>query len=230
MIKEKLILYLFPALTGLVILVVFWMIDLPKINEIFTVRERLNNIQERLSKLSAKEKLLSFLNVNDLNEKYKKISFVLPDGKDAPSILRNLETSASYSGVILAGFNFTPGKIATGSPALKAQDTNELSLKISVKGAETQMVDYLKKITSIGRAMTIKNMGLNLKSASDSASLGLDAIAHLFIPPAKEPQIDDPLTDMSDKEKEALNQVLNRDLLLPQVVIASSSGKLDLFQ
>lgn len=228
--KEKLILYFPPFFTGVVILVIFLTIDLPKINEILSVRQRLNNIQERLSKLSNKEKLLSVLNVNDLNDKYKKISLVLPDGKDAPSILRNLEASASYSGVILAGFSFTPGKIATESPVLKAQDTNELSLKISVKGAETQMVDYLKKITFLGRAMTIKSVSLDLKSSSDSASLGLDANAHLLIPPAKEPQIDDPLVDLNDQEKEALNQVLNRDLLLPQVIIASSSGKLDLFQ
>lgn len=235
--KEKLVailgnygFYLWPALVLVTIVYLLVNIDLPKIREIQATRQELTGIQERLANLSAKSNLLASLNVSKLKEDQQKIDLVLPDGKDAPSILRNLEASATVSGVTINDFDLVPGKIAVAT--VSGEKSNEIPIKIEVSGTMPQIINFLEKITNIGRAMGLRNLEIELKEDSTSDKTRVEFVAYFLAPSealAKVGNVDEPLSVWGPQENETLVKIYQRELLPPSSIVAPA-GKPDLFK
>ncbi len=234
--KDKLIIYwenysfyLWAVLGVIVVITLLIKIDLPKIEEINSKRQELAGIQERLDRLTTKSRVLSSLDNNKLKADTEKVNQVLPDGKDAPSILRNLEVSASISGVIIDDFGLVPGKLAIATTS--GDKTNEIPIEIKVSGSVEQITVFLEKITTIGRAMGLKNLEIEFKEASASGKIKLGLAAYFLLPVdaiAKTDDINEPLAAWGSQENETINKIYQREI--PPVSQESSSGKEDLFK
>lgn len=220
--------YLWPVLVVVVISVIFMKINLPKISEINSVRRELSSIKERLAKLSTKSQFLTSLDEEKLKGDFEKINLVLPDGKDAPSILRTLEVSASSSGIFLENLDLSPGKLATGE-GTRGEKQNEIPLKVTVSGTISQIITYLAKITSVGRALGIKNLEISFSEGTASAKVNLELVAYFLFPPESAAKVDDPLPSLGPQENDTLTQVAQRELIIPQAIL-SPAGKTDLFK
>lgn len=224
--------YLWPVLVVVVIWVIFVRIDLPKISEINRVRQQLSGIKERLAKLSAKSNLLTSLDEEKLKVDLEKTNLVLPDGKDAPSILRNLEISASSSGIFLENLDLTPGKLATkgATPQIGGEKSNEIPLRVAINGTTPQITAYLEKITSIGRSLGVKNLEINFGEGTASAKVNLELVAYFLLPPPSVGGgVEEALPTMRAQENDALTKISQRELLAP-APITSPAGKTDLFK
>lgn len=220
--------YLFPIIVISAMVVLFIKADLPKIGEINNVRRELSSIQERLAKLSAKSSLLTSLNEEKLKGDYEKTSLVLPDGKDAPSILRTLEVSASSSGVFLENLDLSPGKLATRE-GTRGEKQNEISLKVTVSGTISQITAYLAKITSIGRVLGVKSLEISLTEGTASAKVNLELVAYYLFPPQSTDKVDEPLPSLGTQENDVLSEVIQREIIIPQPILPPF-GKSDLFK
>ncbi|TSC53253.1 MAG: Uncharacterized protein LiPW16_448 [Microgenomates group bacterium LiPW_16] len=220
--------YLFPIIVISAMVVLFIKADLPKIGEINNVRRELSSIQERLAKLSAKSSLLASLNEEKLKGDYEKTSLVLPDGKDAPSILRTLEVSASSSGVFLENLDLSPGKLATRE-GTRGEKQNEISLKVTVSGTISQITAYLAKITSIGRVLGVKSLEISLTEGTASAKVNLELVAYFLFPPQSTDKVDEPLPSLGTQENDVLSEVIQREIIIPQPILPPF-GKSDLFK
>lgn len=236
--KEKLIalfrkskFYLLPVFSAGVILFLFFKIDAPQIEQIAERRHELSGIQERYAKILAKSRFLENLNEDKLRSDYEKVTAVLPEGKDAPSILRLVETAASSSGVTIESLNFVPGKIATESgnlPPPPGGKQQEIPVTLTVSGTIDQIAACLKTIFNSGRLMTLKNLMISFpegKPVKANLTLG----AYYFFAVESPQKIDEPLKELGSKENEVLVQVLQRELILPPPIL-SPSGKTDLFK
>lgn len=222
--------YIWPFLVGVIILVLLLKIDQPKIAEIALARQELSGIEERLNKLLTKSQLLGSLDKTKLSNDLTKVSLVLPDGKDAPSILRTLEAGASYSGVLVETIDLAPGKLASGSSVMGAAGQNEIPLRVTINGTKEQIITYLTKITSVGRTLGLKNMELVYnREGTGSAKVNLELAAYFLLSSTASAKIDEALPALSEKENGLLSQILSRELLAP-LVVSSSSGKTDLFK
>lgn len=216
--------YFWPALVLVVIFVVFTKIDLPQIRQINILRQQLVGIQERLSELTAKSNFLARLDEERLKEDFEKIILVLPDSKDAPSILRNLENSASSSGVYVEDLDLVPGKLAT-STAVLGEKPNEIPVRMVIRGTIEQIAAFLEKNVQVGRAMELKSLDLSFLEESTLAKAQLESVAYFL----EKNQVEGPLSPWGDQENTALAKIQQRELLVPSMVIPPA-GKTDLFK
>lgn len=224
--------YLWPVLVVVIILVGSLNVDLPKINEIKQARQELSGIKEKLAKLTAKTDLLKALDQNKLKADYEKTTLVLPEDKDAPSVLRLMEISASSSGVTVEDLDLNPGKLATGG-AISKEKANNIPVKLIVSGSAQQISDFLSKMAAAGRATGLTSLDLSFaKEGSASAKTRLEVEAYFFMPQAvlsKVGKVDEPLSVWGSQEKDSLNKVWQRELLAPSTII-TPAGKTDLFK
>lgn len=220
--------YLWPILAAVVVLVLLVKIDLPKLEQMNQVRQQLSGIQERLTRLSNKRKLLDSLNEEKQRLDLEKTSLVLPDGKDAPSILRTVESSATFSGVLIEELDLIPGKLATHSADI-GETPNEIPIKVTATGTLAQINTFLGRITSIGRAMGIDNLDITFSEGSTSAKLRLALIAYFMAPNPAVGGIEAALPMMGATEDEVLTEIYQREIPLP-ALIGPSFGKTDLFK
>ncbi len=224
--------YFWPVLIVLLILIALVQIDLPKIEQIKAARQELTGIQEKLAKLTAKTDILEALDKNKIKSDYERTSLVLPDDKDAPSILRNIETSASSSGVTIDDLDLNPGKLATTSSKIN-EKSNEVAVKLTISGTAAQMSDFLKKMASVGRGTGVKSFDLTFaKEGSASAKTRLEVEAYFLLPEAvlaKVGKVDEPLPSLGKEQNAILGQILKRELLIPSS-LTSPAGKPDIFK
>lgn len=225
--------YLFLSASIAVGIILFLLIDLPKIQETKAASQELSGIKTRLAGLSAKSAFLQSFTDEKLASDYKNVENFLPDGKDAPSILRVVDAAASRSGVTGQSFDFTPGKISTGSAnlnaAAKRNSQTEIPVRVAVSGSTAQIMDYLKIVTAIGRVTAVKELNIDLKEGSGSAQASFNLSAYYLWPPEESERADNPLPELKAKEKEVLSQIAQREVL-PAEVELNSTGKTDLFK
>ncbi|MCL4382203.1 MAG: type 4a pilus biogenesis protein PilO [Patescibacteria group bacterium] len=221
-------LFLWPSLVFLVMIVLFVKVDLPKIGEIDVTRRELSGIQERLSRLVTKSSLLANQDNRKLQEDLNKINFVLPDGKDAPSILRIVDFAASSSGVTLQKLDLAPGKIASFSAASGEQDI--LPVQTAVEGRYDQLETFFEKLFHTGRALGLQKAEMTFTETTGSAKLAIDLVAYFLpFPNQEKMKIDDPLPKRSDKEEQILKIIYERELL-PPTQTNFPQGKPDVFK
>ncbi len=221
-------LFLWPSLVFLVMVALFIKVDLPKIGEIDVTRRELSGIQERLNRLVTKSNLLASQDNRKLQEDLEKINFVLPDGKDAPSILRVVDFAASSSGVTLQKLDLAPGKIASFSAGSGEQDI--LPVQTTVEGRSDQLETFFEKLFRTGRALDLQKAEMTLAETTGSAKLSIDLVAY-FLPSLNRDKIktDEPLPTRSDKEEQILKIIYERELL-PPTQTNFPQGKPDVFK
>lgn len=217
--------YLFPLVVLVVVVFLFFNNDLPLIEKLAALRRDNSATQERLAALSAKSDLLSGLNKKELESQYRDLNYILPDGKDAPSVLRTIDAAASASGVFLVNLDLTPGALATQSGK-----QSEIPIKLVVSGTFSQIIVFTGELANLGRAESIKT----LDAVFDRNSLVFTSSYELrafYLSPALSsvPKVDDPLLAISASEKETLSRALKRSLLVPQTILLPSP-KIDLFK
>lgn len=223
--------YLLPVVTILLMLIIFAEIDMPKIDEIKKLHQELIGIEERLAKITTKSNFLANLDEVKLKDELEKVKLVLPDDKDPPSILRNLEKASALSTITIEDLGLIPGKIATIA-ATTGNNTTEIPVKLNVNGTISQMGDYFDKTINLGRAIGLKTIDGNLTDKDDTIHVQLELIAYFFLPTdadAKIKQIEQPIATWGSKENNVLTQILQRDLLPPSVQ-APTEGKTDIFK
>lgn len=219
--------YLMPLFITVAVITLFYKIDMPKLIEIDSIRRELSGIQERLSRLSAKRSLLTSLDEVKLKTEYEQTDLVLPDGKEAPSVLRNLEFSASTSGVFLENFSFAPGKLATEEGYQRKQ--NEVPLKVVISGTSSQITTFFRITTSVGRVVGLRNLEMAFKEGTASSRASLDLVAYFFLPPEIKFSVEEALPIWGNKESTALSKISEREILVPSPII-TRTGKTDLFR
>lgn len=220
---EKYGFYLLPLIVFFVIVFLFFNNDLPLIWKMTNSYQENLGVKEKLVGLSVKASLLSGLNFPELDGNYKKLGYVLPDGKDAPGILRTLDQAASVSGLAIASLDLTPGTLATESGK-----ESEIPIKVTVSGNLMQITDFSLQLVNLGRVLSIKTLEITLDKTTKALSASYNLRA-FFLASSVSNKVDDPLLEINPKEQETLSKLLKRSLLPPQA-ITLPFPKVDLFK
>lgn len=216
--------YFLPLIILAVVIFLFFNNDLPLISKMTNLYKENLGAKERLSRLSMKADLLSGLNFQELDANYKKLGYVLPDGKDAPGVLRTIDAAASVSGVAIVNLDLTPGSLSTES----GKDS-EIAIKVTVLGNLSQIIDFTGQLTNLGRALSLKTLEITLDKTTQALSASYTLRAFFLSSPSLANKVDDPLLEINPKEQETLFKVLKRSLLPPQA-IPLPFPKVDLFK
>ena len=216
--------YLLPLAVVVVIVFLFFNNDLPLIEKLINLRRDNLAVQERLAGLSAKSNLLTGLNEKELRDQYRNLNYILPDGKDAPAILRTVDAAASASGAMIVNLDLTPGTLATESGK-----QSEIPINVTVSGDTSQITGFTGELTNLGRALSVKTLDGIFEKTSPTITASYEIRAFYFSPALVVGKVDAPLLEINPNEKETLFKALKRPFLVPETILLPSP-KTDLFK
>jgi Tfp pilus assembly protein PilO len=218
----------FPAVVGLIILILTVIILIPSIKQIIQKRQALTQEKETLAKLTQKVADLEGLDPIELANKTDVVVKSLPAEKDVPRILATLSILATESGVMIESVKVAPGALSTVSGQEKAKEKPALSFEISIKGAMVAIRDFLDRISSTVPVMQINEAFLSGDEEERRAEVSFDAY---FLPLPKTLGLpENPLAKITSDEEIAYKKIERFYFPLAAEILPSvGSGKENLF-
>lgn len=204
--RKVLSIYAFPVISGIVVLILLFGIVLPRVEAVFTLRKKIAQSKQKVDAMDKKLTTLRGFNQNLLSKDVKKVEIALPPEKDLSSILSNLESLASQSGVAIAGVQTTPGEVR---PASSNGETDNILVKVTITGNFGQIKSFLGKVISAPRLMSANSLAVSANPSATTASLSasLDLAAYFQIPTSVEFNVDEPLQTLNSEEEKILTKI-----------------------
>ncbi|HZZ98840.1 MAG TPA: hypothetical protein VFG51_02810 [Candidatus Saccharimonadia bacterium] len=160
----------------IVIAILAFVVVVPRVQSILTLRDDITSQQHTLDTLQNKERFLeSFKNAefDALNEKLQRI---LPSTKPFLQTLASLEQLSLQENVIFAGLDVNPGEIASSSAVVSPKDAHsdlqKMELKMKIDGTSAQINSFINKVTTIAPALDVKAFSSTVQPGLDAAALG----------------------------------------------------------
>ncbi len=212
----------------------------PKFSQILKIRADNQQLAVRANNLELKASTIASLDKTDLDAKLGIVEQLLPSDKGVFPVVRQIESTASFSGVILNRVDLSPGSLkevdavkGSGAQGASQDPAPKVQLKIAVTSDYKSFQQFLTNIFALSRVMAVKELSISTFSASGGqssqirASLTIDAFWQPL--PKELNSIESPIEDLTSTEQERLDQVRTTGLIsapvLPQVPI----GRGDLF-
>lgn len=211
--------YLFPAFTLGVILVLFNFLVKGKIEDVFEVQKEIRSQRERLSRLIEKQAALSALDEEALERQFLLANEALPSKREVAGFLAQVERAALESGLLVRGVSLEGGEIATQSgerkkeaPAPK-EKKDQFTSRVEVEGEIDQVADFIRKLLESRRIVQVSKVGLTAPSsggaiATPSATEAILTVEVFFkILPESMGTAESPLPQFSSQESEVYDTV-----------------------
>jgi Tfp pilus assembly protein PilO len=163
---KKNLYYALPVICIIVVIVIGLNFIQPKLSETQTLQI---HKQEELTKKAALEKKLSQLQLldaqkSDLLAQLAAITVALPDQKEIPQLIIQLQKIAEESDVEIQGIQLTPGKLVEQDSALANKIGPEVTLNISYKGSYESIKTFLGKVYKAKRLINMDTLQVSASS------------------------------------------------------------------
>ncbi len=170
--------FFFPLLIGLAILILTITLLIPKITQIFELRQDLSKEKARLAKLTQKLAELNGLDDNELTTKATLMVVALPAEKDVPLILATLSSLGKETGMEVENVKVSPGELSTESGKIKKKEKGEetptLPFEVLAKGTMESLKNFLNRLGSTIPVMRVESASLSFEEGEWQAKISLD--------------------------------------------------------
>lgn len=120
--------FVFPSIVVIAAIFLLFFAVVPQIQNYFSLKKEMRNIDERIAVLKSNVTVLSGINTIDLDSKLQTVISALPPEKDFAGILQVIGQAASNSDVKLGDFSFAVGDLSSEATKI----TNALPIEITV--------------------------------------------------------------------------------------------------
>lgn len=245
-----------PAGAVIVSLVVLIFVVWPKFGQAFSIRAENEQLVDRISLVSDKVQILESLDKNILKQQLVASEGLLPSDKAVFTFIRQVENSASASGVVLSKVDAAPGAVSgagqtTGMAAApgptpsglavpaaggeSAEPAAKIQVKVLVTSDYKSLVNFIERISALARISSVRDLTVASTSASGEAaplrsSIVIDAYYRIL--PRELGSIESPVEDLTAEEEKILarvRQIAVSEPTLPTVTPVSPGGRSDLF-
>lgn len=227
-VARKLLIYLFPVVAGVVVVILLLGVVRPRVGEILKLQKKISESKQKVDVFAKKLSTLKSFNQSQLTSDVAKVEIALPSSKDLPSLLSNLERLAGESQLAITTIQTAPGVI---TPTAGQNEAESFSVKVTVAGNFSQIKSFLGKAISAPRVLTTRTLGINSQKTEQQASLSatvaldsysLSAASIKFLP-------EEPLQPVTAEEQKILTTIT----IIPETVQPSPApipvGKADPF-
>ena len=218
----------------------------PKVNEVMVLREANVELALKADALDAKIATLQSFDQAELEKQLSLSDKLLPSDKGMFTFLAQIETMRAQAGVLVNKVDVTAGSLdgsgvesgAVGAAAAansSKSPTSSLSenveVKLSLSSSYASLLQFLSTMYSASRVVAVDDVSLS--STSDTAGLirsTLTVRAFWQPLPSDLGSVEDPVSELTSKEKELLDKVEVVAVAAPQIVVQPlTPGKADLF-
>ena len=231
-----------PILAIVVSLIVLFIVVYPRFSQALKLRSSNSELASRVDALNAKSQILSAQNETELRQQYGLAEQAIPSEKAVFAALRQVETVAGQSGVILERVDVAPGSVtgnASAAVAGSTADTNasgatKVDIKISTTSDYNSLLKFLTSLYALPRVLGIRDLTVAAGGSSSGTALHGDMVVEAYWKalPNQLGSVESAVENITPSEKAILDKVREAGL----AVSASSSaapvvqtGRSDLF-
>lgn len=195
-------LILIPVITLLLVVLGTMFYVLPTYNKYKDNQAAIAKQKQELSKLNAKLAILEQANESELDSELSEVRSAVPEQKNIPGVIAGLSRVAQENSVAIDGLQLKPGKVASDAAS------QEITMKVSIKGELKNVDAFLQKLASIRRLFGIQKFsGTSALSASGFIT-SLDLVFYTAPLPTKlGDSYSDPLPEIDSNLRKLIAQV-----------------------
>ena len=229
-------------------LVVIGFIIWPKFGAIGELKSSNVDLESRAASLEAKVGVLSTLDSNVLEKQLAASEALLPSQKDVFVLIRQIENSASATGILLDKIDVVPGSInesesgtseilsAPPSNAVSGLDANlipnspKVQVRLSITSSYSSLLNFLSKMYSDARVINIEDLAVSSSGSGESEVRSAFSIDAFWQPlPVDLGSIEKPVQGLSDAEVQLLSNVEQKGVSSEATAPEVPLGRPDLF-
>ncbi|MBI2036064.1 hypothetical protein HYT17_00290 [Candidatus Microgenomates bacterium] len=191
----------------------------PTIEGIFQTKTNITEKELALSQLSDKEALLKNTGDNKLKLQAQKLNEAIPSVINLPLILSTLQNTAAVSGVTIGDFSIASNVAAVTLIAVdKADKLSSFQFKVGISGSFDNIEQFIRTLGRVTPFLKVVTLDFSQEKSSVTLSFYFQAVD------AKTGG-EFTLTDLSDKQNEALEKVYQlAPPVIEESIQSSSSG------
>lgn len=223
-----------PAAAIVVSLVILFLVIWPKFTEALRIKAQNQELETRVANLRVKAQLLGSLDKFLLDQQLGVVEAMLPSDEALFSFVRQVESTAATSGVILNKIDVGPSA-ATASGTKQEATAPKIQVKVSVTSNYRSLVTFLSRISSVPRVNGIAELTISSSATgSEAGRLRTSAVVDAFWRqlPRDLGSIETPLVELTQEELELLTKIQSAAVLVPAFgapVPQVPTGRVDLF-
>jgi len=208
----------------------------PKIAEINSLRQSLDNDKAYLAQLTTKAALLESLDKSEIDSKLKLMTDVIPEQKNPLIAFSSLKSLSAQEQLTEVNISVSPGLISTDSGTVNdlskksssnGLNENEMQFKFQASGNKNAIIETLKKLESVAPYM--QSTGVIFDKSQEEAKLDL-AISSYFEPmPIEISKIDTPISTLTTQDEAAFSLAGKFQKLEIPLLAPLATGKDNLF-
>lgn len=185
---------LLPLAASLIIVLSTILFVLPKVREIFEIKGRLEEEQEKLSSLTEKVAFLVGLDEYELGEKVVVAEEALPSKKAIAEILVALSSLSSETEVSFGGLEISPGKLVP-------EKFEVLAFKLTLEGPRPNIQNFFGRVNQVLPIMKVISFGIQ----EEKATVEIESYSSSL--PKSLGKIDTPLPEITKEEEKIYQKI-----------------------
>jgi Tfp pilus assembly protein PilO len=168
---KKSLYYVLPVIAILVVIGIGIGFIQPKIVEIQDLQQKKASEVARKQKLEAKLSQLSNLDGkrSDLLAQLQAVTVALPDQKEVPQLIIQLQNIAKESDIEIQSIQMTPGKLVETGSALATKVGPDINFILGYKGSYESIRTFLGKIYKAKRLINMDSLNISVSSNETEA-------------------------------------------------------------
>lgn len=207
---------------GAIILAFFtWIFLWPRIGQVWTAREKLEEEKGRLAKLQEKVRILQGLDETVLTGRVKITIQAVPPEKNFLEVLGILNQKAAENNLIMDNLKVTPG-------ALTFDQKGKLNVKFSAEGRTEDLQNFLEATKKLFPLVTATGSRIVFTPPGETAKGDLTVEFYYQPLPKTLGPVDAPVEKLNDQEEKFLSK-LSEFTAPEEIVIPLPAGKANPF-
>lgn len=183
LVKRKPVVWLFPLLTVMVMVMGTSMVVRPQIAEIISTRKKLAVAEETLDKLVDKRKFLEEMANSSLDQDLEETKRVLPDRKPVYTVVEDLSQELAAHEITLVSYDLSPGGVASEGAVTEEIPRDEgvdpdlaesesqpqvememarLEVSLDMVGTVGRMVEWMERLRTLAPLTSVEAMSFEV--------------------------------------------------------------------
>lgn len=190
-----------PAAAGIICLLLLLFVVIPQFAVIQTNQKNLKQIQEKIKFYKQKTASLKNIEPGLYKDNISAALLALPDDRDIPGIIGQIQAQLIQNGLLLDGITFT-------NPSLIGTDVNNYLVKIEITGNLEQVKAFISQMQESSRLVRLSQIQLNSFGLKEDKIQANMEFTTFFQPlPQTVTNLDQQVPDLSDNDIRILSKL-----------------------
>ena len=217
--------YIWPILGGGISIGLLAIVIIPQLFKVFETNKKIAETNQKIGLLNKKVSDLKQINLTEYKDNYSRLNTVLPTQVDVPSAISQIQSLAANSNTQIVSF----------SVALPSADakTDNFSISLEFKGTSDAIKNFIEQLKKAPRIMTIKTIDMSADKTASVFNVSLNLQTYYQQQKTVLSSVEDKITLLSDKDKEALQNIdisVRSIPIVSEETITGPKGKLNPFE